>query len=42
MQFSVRPAALKLALDPQAAINQQALPGVTTHGENAEDEQSAL
>lgn len=42
MQFSVRPAALKLALDPQAAINQQALPGVTTHGENAEDEQAAL
>lgn len=42
MQFSVRPAALKVALDPQAAINQQALPGVTTHGENAEDEQTAL
>jgi len=41
MQFSVRPAALKAALDPEVVKMQQALPDVTTEGQTAEEEQAA-
>ena len=41
MQFSVRPAALKAALDPEVVNKQQTLPDVTTEGQTAEEEQAA-